>query len=122
MKHVSNNLFLEQAAFQKPSVKPQTSAAPSSSVSEVIIVEDEPSCTPKMKRTASYKRRRVQNNKACRESRKKRKIKLTETEEKAKQLEVENEGMRIQIKDLEREVEEVRAMVLARMSAACRKA
>ena len=85
----------------------------------VDLTKEEPSTSqsvPKMERTASYKKRRDQNNKACRESRKKRKLKQTETEMKAKELELENEELRTKIARLEKDVEEVRVLVLKQMS------
>jgi len=103
----------------RPIVEQDLVKTPPISSPVVDLTREEPSTSnlvPKMERSASYKRRRDQNNKACRESRKKRKIKESETEMKAKDLEVENEGLRKQIACLEKEVEEARVLVLKQMS------
>ena len=107
--------FIESTkSLQKKAITPPLSPHP------VVDLTVEQPCTseivPKMKRTASYKRRRDQNNKACRESRKKRKIRQCETEKKVSDLEVENEELKVEISRLEKEVEEVRVLVLQKMS------
>ena len=72
---------------------------------------------PKMKRTASYIKKRMQNNRACRESRKKRKTERDEAEIKVKTLTEENAAMRIEIEQLIKEVKETRSRLVARMTA-----
>lgn len=98
----------------------QPASAP---VHVVDLTEDAPSTsvapadpTPKMKRTCSYIRKRSRNNEACRESRKKRKVQRVEASEKVDQLTADNDRLRRQISQLEVEVRETRATLLAKMT------
>ena len=86
----------------------------------VDLTESVPS-PPKLVRTTSYKRKRDRNNQACRESRKKRKVKQTEAEEKVKDLTKENEDLREQIKRLEKEVKFSNELLVSKITANMKK-
>jgi len=84
----------------------------------VDLTEEEPctsSSVPKLVKTPSYIRKRNQNNRACRESRRKRKAERDEAEQKAKFLAQDNEDMKKKIQELEVEVKQTRALLISRM-------